>query len=108
MAYSVLHFQKQAEGMPCNSYVWDVNNPNTPDFELRAGSQLCCCSYNQKDSNVLLGGMYNGQVAYWEDRYAKDPEPFEWYQRYDALRDLLRAVVPASASVLVESSDMIY
>ena len=42
-----------------------------------------------------------GQAAYWEDRYAKDPEPFEWYQRYDALRDLLRAVVPASASVLV-------
>jgi SAM-dependent methyltransferase len=42
-----------------------------------------------------------GQSAYWEERYQKDPEPFDWYQRYDALRDILRAVVAPTASVLV-------
>ena len=32
---------------------------------------------------------------------ARPAEPFDWYQRYDAMRELLRAVVPPTASVLV-------
>jgi dynein intermediate chain 2 len=87
-----MHFQQQSEGAgdSCNSYVWDVNNPSTPDFELRSGSQLCCCSYNAKDSNVLLGGLYNGQVAYWDTRKGHSPcdsSPIERSHRdpvYDA------------------------
>lgn len=87
-----MHFQQQSEGAgaSCNSYVWDVSNPNTPDFELRAGSQLCCCSYNGKDANVLLGGLYNGQVAYWDTRKGHTPcdsSPIERSHRdpvYDA------------------------
>jgi dynein intermediate chain 2 len=90
VAYSIVHFQQQPEGMPCSSYVWDVNNPNTPDFELRSGSQLCCVNYNPKDSSVLLGGMYNGQVAYWDVRKGHTPcdsSPIERSHRdpvYDA------------------------
>lgn len=56
VAYSIMHFQKQPEGMPCSSYIWDVNNPNTPDFELHAASQLCCVNYNPKDPSVISGG----------------------------------------------------
>ena len=56
VAYSIMRFQQQPEGMPCSSYIWDVNNPNTPDFELRAASQLCCVNYNPKDPNVISGG----------------------------------------------------
>ena len=53
VAYSILGFQKQPEGMHLSSYIWDVNAPNEPDFELRGPSQLCCVNYNPKDTNVL-------------------------------------------------------
>jgi len=26
---------------------------------------------------------------YWQERYTKDPEPFDWYQRYSGLKDKL-------------------
>ena len=58
VAYSIMHFQQQPEGMPCSSYIWDVNNPNTPDFELAAASQLCCVNYNPKDPSVISGGAF--------------------------------------------------
>lgn len=67
-----------------------MSNPNAPDFELRAGSQLCCVNYNPKDVNVLLGGLYNGQVAYWDTRKGHTPcdsSPIERSHRdpvYDA------------------------
>lgn len=63
MAYSIMHFQQQPEGMACSSYIWDVNNPNTPDFELQAASQLCCVNYNPKDPNVISGGACRSQEA---------------------------------------------
>jgi ubiquinone/menaquinone biosynthesis C-methylase UbiE len=42
-----------------------------------------------------------GQPQYWEERYTKDPEPFDWYQRYEQLRETLRSVVPVTSSILV-------
>ena len=33
-----------------------------------------------------------GKVAYWDVRYTKDPEPFDWYQRYSGIRDLVNQV----------------
>ena len=43
-----------------------------------------------------------GQPTYWEGRYAKDAEPFDWLQRYSSplLRELIRAHVPHEASIL--------
>ena len=46
IAYSILGFQQQPEGMALSSYIWDVNAPNKPDFELQGPSQLCCVNYN--------------------------------------------------------------
>jgi dynein intermediate chain 2 len=68
VAYAIMQFQGQPEGMNHSSYIWDVNNPTAPDQELRAPSQLCSLNYNPKDPNVLLGGMYNGQMAFWDTR----------------------------------------
>ena len=51
-----------------SSYIWDVNNPNTPEFELKPGSPLTCINYNLKDVNLLGGGQYNGQVAFFDVR----------------------------------------
>ena len=48
IAYSILGFQQQPEGMALSSYIWDVNAPNKPDFELQGPSQLCCVNYNPK------------------------------------------------------------
>ena len=36
IAYSILGFQEQPEGMSKRSYIWDVNAPNKPDFYLRS------------------------------------------------------------------------
>ena len=41
-----------------------------------------------------------GSPSYWNERYAKDPEPFDWYQRYDQLRELITQCVPRGAAVL--------
>ena len=30
-----------------------------------------------------------GKTTYWDERYTKDPEPFDWYQRYSGIKDLL-------------------
>ena len=39
---SLSQFQQQPSGMPLSSYVWDVSNPNTPDYEMTPSSQICC------------------------------------------------------------------
>jgi SAM-dependent methyltransferase len=41
-----------------------------------------------------------GQSSYWEDRYMRDPEPFDWYQRYEQLRPLLTAAIDRRGAVL--------
>ena len=51
--------------MPVSSYIWDVNNPNAPDTELTAGSQIVCSVFNPKDPNIITSGLYNGQVRIW-------------------------------------------
>jgi hypothetical protein len=35
-----------------------------------------------------------GRTEYWEERYIRDPEPFDWYQRYFSIRDLIGQYVP--------------
>ena len=34
-----------------------------------------------------------GKTSYWDERYTKDPEPFDWYQRYSGVRDLVNQYV---------------
>lgn len=36
-------------------------------------SPLCCLEYNPKEHNVLIGGSYNGLVAWWDTRKGSTP-----------------------------------
>ncbi|KAK8704112.1 hypothetical protein V6N13_047745 [Hibiscus sabdariffa] len=35
-----------------------------------------------------------GEPWYWDNRYAHEPAPFDWYQKYSALAPLIRLYVP--------------
>ena len=41
-----------------------------------------------------------GKSEYWEDRYNKDKEPFDWYQRYGGIRDIITQYVQPTFSIL--------
>ena len=73
VAYSVLEFQRQPEGMPAHSYVWDVASPGEPDATLAPPSPLVALAYNLKDSNLLGAGQYNGQVTFFDLRKGSAP-----------------------------------
>lgn len=41
-------------------------------------------------------------VDYWDERYENDPEPFDWYQRYDMFRiELLEHIRPDHKVLIV-------
>uniref|UniRef100_A0A6Q2XUY2 Dynein, axonemal, intermediate chain 2b n=2 Tax=Esox lucius TaxID=8010 RepID=A0A6Q2XUY2_ESOLU len=73
VAYSSLEFQKVSKDMSLNSYIWDIENPNKPEMTLKPVSPLVCLEYNPKDCHILVGGSYNGQIAYWDTRKGSQP-----------------------------------
>lgn len=73
VAYSSLQFQQMSENLPCSSYIWDVNSPNEPDFELIPQSPLCCLVYNPRSTDHIVGGCYNGLVGFWDVRKGNQP-----------------------------------
>jgi len=42
-----------------------------------------------------------GKSTYWDERYTKDPEPFDWYQRYSGVKDLLAQYIKKSDNILM-------
>ncbi|NXS62969.1 DNAI2 protein, partial [Brachypteracias leptosomus] len=68
VAYSSLEFQQSLKDMSFESYIWDLENYNKPEFILKPSSPLVSLEYSPKDSHVLLGGCYNGQMVYWDTR----------------------------------------
>jgi dynein intermediate chain 2 len=73
VAYSILDFQQQPAGMSFSSYVWDLGNPNVPDAELLAPSQLVTAKFNVKDGNIVGAGQYNGQFTCFDTRKGISP-----------------------------------
>eukprot|EP00002_Diphylleia_rotans_P004749 TRINITY_DN1364_c0_g1_i4.p1 TRINITY_DN1364_c0_g1~~TRINITY_DN1364_c0_g1_i4.p1 ORF type:complete len:469 (+),score=108.14 TRINITY_DN1364_c0_g1_i4:467-1873(+) len=73
VSYSFLQFQESMDGSCLNSYIWDLENPNTPELEIQSASHLCSLEYNPKDSNILVGGSYNGLIAFWDVRKGSLP-----------------------------------
>jgi len=74
VAFSIMQFQdRRMEQMSINSYIWDVNNPNTPEMSLTPASPLCCLEYNPKDPHLLVGGSYNGLISYFDTRKGETP-----------------------------------
>ncbi|TDG95893.1 hypothetical protein EPR50_G00244200 [Perca flavescens] len=72
-AYSCLQFQRSSRDMSLDSYIWDIENPNRPEMTLKPASPLVCLEYNPKDPHTLVGGAYNGQIAYWDTRRGSLP-----------------------------------
>lgn len=75
VAYSSLEFRGSTVDLPMYSYIWNMENPNKPEMTLRPPSSNVSLEYNPKDSHILIGGCYNGQLAFWDTR--KGPMPVE-------------------------------
>lgn len=91
VAYCNLEFQGSTPDTSMESYIWDVENPNKPETVLKPVSPLVCLEYNPKDSHILLGGCYNGQIAYWDTRKGSQPvemSPIEHSHRDPAYKAL--------------------
>ncbi|CAG5123303.1 unnamed protein product [Candidula unifasciata] len=91
VAYCNLRFQSSPPGTSMDSYIWDVENPNKPEMVIKPVSPLVCLEYNPKDSHVLIGGCYNGQIAFWDTRKSCQPmelSPVEQSHREPAYKAL--------------------
>lgn len=42
-----------------------------------------------------------GKTSYWDERYTKDPEPFDWYQRYSGIQELVQKYVKKDDAVMM-------
>lgn len=73
VAYCNLEFESSNPRASMQSYIWNVENTNKPEMALHPPSSLVCVEYNPKDSHILLGGCYNGQVGYWDTRKGTSP-----------------------------------
>lgn len=67
-AYAIMDFQQQPENMSLDSYVWDLSNPNTPEYSMQPLSQVVSAKFNLKDPNIIGAGLYNGQFAVFDMR----------------------------------------
>lgn len=54
--------------MPMESYIWNLNNPNYPEQTLNAPSPLCTLVFNHKNSEIMVGGSYNGSLSFYDRR----------------------------------------
>lgn len=41
-----------------------------------------------------------GKVEYWEERYTKHPEPFDWYQTFSGIKDIITQYVSKSDKII--------
>ncbi|KAG0631147.1 hypothetical protein M758_1G231000 [Ceratodon purpureus] len=39
--------------------------------------------------------------AYWNNRYARDPAPFDWYQRYGEISPLIKMYIKTTDRILM-------
>nr|XP_015826641.2 dynein axonemal intermediate chain 2 [Nothobranchius furzeri] len=90
-AFSCLKFQKISKDMSLDSYIWDIDNPIRPEMTLKPVSPLVCVDYNPKDSHILLGGSYNGQIAYWDTR--RGSQPVEYSSMEHSHRDPVYKII---------------
>ncbi|KAI5645454.1 dynein intermediate chain 3, ciliary [Phthorimaea operculella] len=73
------------------SYIWDIENANAPELVIKPPQPLLDLQYNARDPNILVGGMMNGQVGWWDMR--KGGEPAGICPPHVAHRDLVRNVL---------------
>merc|ERR1719387_514328 len=72
-SYSNLRFQRMTDEMPMASFIWDITERNVPLTELRTNSPMICCQYNNKSSDYLVGGCYNGILNFYNLKRGPTP-----------------------------------
>lgn len=72
-SYCSLRFQRMTDEMSTSSHVWDVNERNLPLLSLKTQSPMICCQYNNKSSDLLIGGCYNGIINHFDLRRGPTP-----------------------------------
>ena len=41
-----------------------------------------------------------GKLEYWEDRYSKRTEPFDWYQVYTGIKEIISPLIEKENKIL--------
>mmetsp|Transcript_39537 Transcript_39537/g.35325 ORF Transcript_39537/g.35325 Transcript_39537/m.35325 type:complete len:94 (-) Transcript_39537:178-459(-) len=41
-----------------------------------------------------------GKPEYWDERYSRDLEPFDWYQRFNGIRDAFEKFITTDSKIL--------
>ncbi|KAK6625581.1 hypothetical protein RUM43_005880 [Polyplax serrata] len=80
-----LEFQRASPDLSTHSYIWETENPNKPQMTLVPVIPIVCLEYNPKDPNILISGMFSGQVCFWDTRKGSEPvetSPLELSHRY--------------------------
>lgn len=73
VSYAIPRFQQTPDKMKTHSYVWDLQNPNTPEIALDSPSPITNLSFNHKLTDIIGGGCANGIVGIWDYRKGKEP-----------------------------------
>ena len=68
VAYATMAFQQTPAFMSKQSYIWNLNNPNSPEKTLDPTSPLTCLSFSQKITDLVVGGSYNGSLAFFDQK----------------------------------------
>lgn len=68
VAYAQLRFQKTPVGMPKQSYIWNLHNPNCPERTLEPTSPLCTLTFNPKIPENIVGGSYDGSLCFFDQK----------------------------------------
>lgn len=53
--------------------MWDLGNPNVPELVLNTPSAITNIAYNQKITDQIGGGCYNGLVTVWDVKRGSQP-----------------------------------
>ena len=67
-SYAVLRFQQMPPGMPKQSYIWNLQNPNTPEKTMDPSSPITTMAFNHKNADTIVGGSYNGSLCFFDVR----------------------------------------
>jgi len=73
VSYCTLQFQHMPDNIPLESYIWDIYNPNRPDFTIKPQSPLVTSVFNPRSYDHLAGGCYNGVIGFWDLRKGSTP-----------------------------------
>uniref|UniRef100_H3BDV5 Dynein axonemal intermediate chain 2 n=1 Tax=Latimeria chalumnae TaxID=7897 RepID=H3BDV5_LATCH len=68
VTWSLYTYSDPVDCLAKNLLYFIVESPNKPEMTIKPVSPLVCLEYNPKDTHVLVGGCYNGQIAYWDTR----------------------------------------